>query len=123
MGDPVIMAGIAIFVFLLFTYVYQINYRKDVYGVDKIGGLRGDIGTITYIPSAELERFTNYMKYNCSPDKTLDDLASDFLTKNKSDPSCCPSTFSNSDGCICLDEKQKDFLNKRGNNRTGYSYY
>ena len=121
--DPIIIGIIVLVAVMLFAYVFQINYRNDVYGIDKIGGTRGDMGTITYIPTSELESFTNYMKYNCSPDKTLDNIASDFITKNECKPSCCPSTFSCSTGCVCLDDKQKEFLNKRGNNRTGNSYY
>ncbi len=33
-------------------------------------------------------------------------------------PECCPATYSCSGGCICQTEKQKDFINKRGFNRT-----
>ena len=121
--DPVLIGVIALVALMLFAYVFQINFRNDVYGLEKIGGVKGDIGHISYIPSSELEEFTNYMKYNCSPDKSLDNLVDDFISKNECKPSCCPSTFSCSNGCVCLDDKQKEFLNKRGGNRTGYSEY
>lgn len=38
------------------------------------------------------------------------------MSFNKCDPSCCPSTYSCSGGCVCMTDKQKDFLGKRGNN-------
>lgn len=31
-------------------------------------------------------------------------------------PECCPSTFSNPSGCLCMDEKLKCFLRTRGGN-------
>ena len=33
---------------------------------------------------------------------------------NKSSPSCCPSTFSTSSGCVCTTENQRQFVNRRG---------
>ena len=35
---------------------------------------------------------------------------------NKCDPSCCPSTYTCGGGCVCMTDKQKDFIGKRGNN-------
>lgn len=35
---------------------------------------------------------------------------------NKCSPSCCPSTYSCNGGCVCMTDKQKDFIGKRGNN-------
>lgn len=35
---------------------------------------------------------------------------------NKCDPSCCPSTYSCSGGCVCMTDAQKNFIGKRGNN-------
>ena len=35
---------------------------------------------------------------------------------NKCDPSCCPSPYMCSGGCVCMTDKQVDFIGKRGNN-------
>lgn len=40
------------------------------------------------------------------------------LAHNQSSPDCCPSTFSDSRGCICTTEAQRNYINKRGGNRT-----
>jgi len=41
--------------------------------------------------------------------------------ENKSDPNCCPATYSTSMGCICSSPEQMNYLNERGGNRTiGY---
>lgn len=45
------------------------------------------------------------------------------LKYNYCNPGCCPSTYSCSNGCVCLTDKQSDFINKRGNNRTKYSLF
>ena len=37
---------------------------------------------------------------------------------NKSSPECCPSTYSSSRGCVCMSQAQRDFINKRGMNKT-----
>lgn len=35
---------------------------------------------------------------------------------NKCDPSCCPSTYSCSGGCVCMTKDQQDFIGTRGKN-------
>ena len=37
---------------------------------------------------------------------------------NKFSPDCCPSTYSNADGCVCAAPEQMKYLNERGGNRT-----
>ena len=41
-----------------------------------------------------------------------------FLAENEFKPECCGSTFSSYGGCACLTEKQIDYINTRGGNRT-----
>ena len=41
-----------------------------------------------------------------------------FLAENEFKPECCGSTFSSYGGCACLTEKQMDYINARGGNRT-----
>lgn len=38
------------------------------------------------------------------------------LSHNFSHPSCCPSTFSTSTGCVCTSKAQRDLINSRGGN-------
>lgn len=41
---------------------------------------------------------------------------------NKCDPSCCPSTYSCSGGCVCMTKDQYNFVGSRGtNNKQGCS--
>ena len=40
------------------------------------------------------------------------------FANNKASLECCPSTYSTSTGCVCTTKEQRDFINKRGNNRT-----
>jgi hypothetical protein len=35
---------------------------------------------------------------------------------NKCDASCCPSPYTCNGGCVCMTDKQIDFMGKRGNN-------
>ena len=37
---------------------------------------------------------------------------------NKFSPDCCPSNYSNADGCVCASPEQMKYLNERGGNRT-----
>ena len=41
-----------------------------------------------------------------------------FFTNTVQSPSCCPSTYSSSSGCLCLSSEQMKYLNERGGNRT-----
>jgi len=43
--------------------------------------------------------------------------------KNKFSPECCPSSYSNADGCVCASPEQMQYLNERGGNRTLTSEY
>jgi hypothetical protein len=42
---------------------------------------------------------------------------------NKFSPECCPSTYSNGNGCACASPEQMKYLNERGGNRTLTSEY
>ena len=42
---------------------------------------------------------------------------------NKFSPECCPSSYSNGDGCLCASPEQMKYLNERGGNRTLASEY
>ena len=42
---------------------------------------------------------------------------------NTFDPTCCPSTYSNSSGCACISGEQMQYLNERGGNRTSDGIY
>jgi hypothetical protein len=40
------------------------------------------------------------------------------FNNNKFTPECCPSTYSNSTGCLCATPEQLNYLNSHGGNRT-----
>ena len=46
-----------------------------------------------------------------------------FLASTKFTPECCPSTYSSSTGCACLNPQQINYLNQRGGNRTCSSIF
>jgi len=50
--------------------------------------------------------------------KKEDPKAMFIFTHNQSHPDCCPSTFSTSTGCVCTTQEQRDYINKRGGNRS-----
>ena len=41
---------------------------------------------------------------------------------NKSSGTCCPSTYSSSEGCVCLSEEQARYLNDRAGNRSAGNF-
>lgn len=48
-----------------------------------------------------------------------DNMMLDIYSQAKGSPTCAPSTYSNSTGYLCMDEKQKQLLTSRGGNSTG----
>lgn len=46
-----------------------------------------------------------------------------FFDSNKFTPECCPSPYSNANGCLCASPEQMRYLNERGGNRTLTSEY
>jgi len=56
------------------------------------------------------------MEYNSLIDLSKkDDLV--FFNNNTFSPDCCPSIYSNSDGCACITPEQLTYLNSRGGNK------
>ena len=51
----------------------------------------------------------------------LDDNKKDFFEKTEFKADCCPSTYSNGDGCACLSFDQLNHIRSRGGNSTGVS--
>lgn len=55
-----------------------------------------------------------------SVDGTPDSARSMFMMAfNKCDPSCCPSTYSCSGGCVCMTKDQVNYVGTRGTNNKG----
>ena len=61
------------------------------------------------------EGFTNYKKYKSEIPLIFDNT--------KFSPKCCPNTYSNSMGCVCMTQSQYRYLNDRGGNNVPYSEY
>ena len=56
------------------------------------------------------------MEYNSLVNLNVnDDLV--FFNNNTFSPDCCPSIYSNSDGCACVSPEQLTYLNSRGGNK------
>ena len=60
-------------------------------------------------PLQELE--TNTLEPSTEFEKT-------FFAQNTMSPSCCPSTYSGSSGCVCTTPEQMKYLMMRGGNNT-----
>ena len=165
-----LLVVIGVIVLYLVSWLIQIKYRDDEYGLDLIGGSRGNkmvelfdskpapltygMGPLSniniklrsgnhfirkdkpliqsnniYVPSGTplpLEpRISSMGSTNgTNVDGTVNTPKSMAMFKyNKCVPECCPSTYSCSGGCVCQSDKQADFINKRGNNRTTPSEY
>ena len=68
----------------------------------------------------------NYMSPNSShmseyvpnPDENVpEDVGNKFMFNlNKCSPRCCPSTYSSDCGCVCISDKQRNYINRRGGN-------
>ena len=70
-------------------------------------------------PLPVIPNFSKYTQNGTYVDGTRNTPQSMFtLAYNKCKPECCPSTYSCDNGCICTTKKQRDFISKRGNNKT-----
>lgn len=81
---------------------------------------------IKYSKGMGTEDRLNSLQYNSGPPIPLPDGQLFFFKDTKFNPSCCPSTYTNSTGCACMSKKQFQYLTQRGgnhtapNNRTSY---
>ena len=69
-----------------------------------------------------LEVINDDSKSSIIPGEILD-RSMNIFSETKFSHSCCPSAYSTSGGCACNTGSIKDFINKRGNNRTSCSEY
>lgn len=56
-----------------------------------------------------------YQRREGFENKKMDDQL-DMLTYSRFSPSCCPSTYTSTTGCLCDDFKERDFIRNRGGN-------
>ena len=66
----------------------------------------------------ENDNIYSHLEKNESGPIPLPDNELLFLNENKFSPDCCPSDYSNSEGCLCAAPEQMKYLNERGGNRT-----
>ena len=166
-----IIAGIISLLVLYALYVmFEIKVRNDEYGIELIGGKRGDhtvelfeskpanighsmgaysnikfmlpnndhmhrqnatlLSSKLYVPAGTplplIPKVSKEPSYSNGPNvdgSHMTPKAMSMLKYNRSSPECCPSTYSTSTGCVCLNKKQSDFINSRGNNRTAPSEF
>tara|TARA_B100000963_G_scaffold113772_1_gene99019 strand:+ start:3382 stop:3900 length:519 start_codon:yes stop_codon:yes gene_type:complete len=166
-----IIVGITSLLVLYAVYVmFEVRIRNDEYGIDLIGGKRGDhtvelfesrpaslnhsmgaysnikfmlpnndhmhrmnaplLSSKLYVPAGTplplMPKVSKEPLYSNGPNvdgTPYTPKAMSMLKYNQSKPECCPSTFSTSTGCVCLNKKQSDFINSRGNNRTAPSNF
>lgn len=77
-------------------------------------------------PSNPHQSLLNKLKGNTGLDVPLEGGEMLMFAKNKFSPECCfspGSNYSNSMGCNCITEKQAEYLNQRGGNRTFATEY
>lgn len=165
-----LLAVFGIVILYLVSWLIQVKYRNDEYGLELIGGKRGDtmvelfslnpaplnygMGPLSNI-NIKLKSGNHFIRKNKpliqsdniyvpsgtplpvepassktgktngpSVDGSRNTPKSMAMFKyNKCVPECCPSTYSCSGGCVCQTDKQAEFINRRGNNRTPPSEY
>jgi hypothetical protein len=49
--------------------------------------------------------------------KALEENKLMYLVGNEVDHKCCPATFTTDTGCVCLTQKDKNFMARRGGNK------
>lgn len=164
----VIIGLVAIMVLYAVIVMFEIRVRNDEYGIDLIGGKRGDhtvelfesrpanlghsmgaysnikfmlpnndhmhrqnaplLSSKLYVPAGTplplMPKVSKEPSYSNGPNvdgTPMTPQSMSMLKYNQSSPLCCPSTYSTSTGCVCLNKNQSDFINSRGNNRTAPS--
>lgn len=125
-GSPTVFFVLLVFVFLLVVYAF---YSHPTLLRDKE---KFALSNDAIIPKDKLFVYQGVgIPYEEEPtsvqwddDKSLPTIDGDkdssnamfMMTYNKCDPSCCPSTYSCSGGCVCMTDKQKSFIGSRGHN-------
>jgi hypothetical protein len=78
------------------------------------------------VPTNSHKSLLDKLKGNTGLNVPLSDGEKLIFNKNKFRPECCfgpGSNYSNSMGCNCITEKQAEYLNQRGGNRTFSTEY
>lgn len=68
-----------------------------------------------FFPSEKVEfDMSDFQEVNGTPDGS----SLSMFERNLISPECCPSTYSTSNGCVCLTKDQLNDIQSRGGNRT-----
>lgn len=94
----------------------KFNDKYSLIPGDKLVVYQGNTLPDTPSSNITLENHSSYPSINgmSESDKSLFTFS-----RNKCDPSCCPSTYSCGGGCVCMTKEQTNFIGTRGyNNRS-----
>ena len=70
----------------------------------------------TYEKPSEHYNPYSHLETNVGRPKPLSEGQMDVFAGNKMSPDCCPSHYSNKDGCMCSTPEQIKYLSERGSN-------
>jgi hypothetical protein len=106
----------AVAVGLLSRYVPRENFMQHDIGKPLMSGGMGPYDEAGPVPGWSANE--DAMPVGTQPvAEALDSNKLMFLAGNKTDPSCCPSTYSSDTGCVCLSGQESDLLSRRGGNK------
>lgn len=109
-------------VLFMLLYVYTFNYRKEHFSQeqdsfilpsDKLAIIQGSM----LPPDPPIKPVAAWDKDPSAPPLDGDKKSESqmfMFAFNKSHPDCCPSPYSNSQGCVCMTDKQLDWIGNRG---------
>ena len=80
------------------------------------------IATLVIVLASYFLLSSNTLKTNLKNVESIKDVNSNpdkltILDDSKFKPECCPSTYSSSNGCLCLDGDEEKMLETRGGNK------
>ena len=96
--------------------IYKNEMFSDKYSLipgDKLVVYQGNTLPDIQTTNVELDNHSSYPSVNGMKES---DRSLFTFTNNKCDPSCCPSTYSCSGGCVCMTKEQHNFIGTRGYN-------
>ena len=93
------------------TETFQTNIGASELDYTTGAGVEG-----TYEKPTEDYNPYSHLENNVGTPKPLSEGQMDVFAGNKVSPDCCPSHYSNKDGCMCSTPEQMKYLSERGSN-------
>lgn len=115
----VFLAALLVSLYVVHASIYSAPESRESFAQKEVGMAVDGVGMGPYdnvsVPGASGWMQNEKSPKDASPVLGMPNL--DFMLNPRTSSSCCPSAYTNEDGCVCLSDQDKTMMSSRGGNK------